>query len=160
MSKKPRLVLKNSNLHRKGVFSKSPIAEGTSFIEFRGKHERWSSYKKEVDSDYACLMYTKSGYVIDPRINGNLTRFINHSCQPNCAAVLIGEKVYIETLRKVEAGEEITIDYWLSLGSRPTKKDLLRFPCVCGSSKCRGTLLKRSPANSKTDRTGAIKESI
>ena len=142
MTKKPKLISKNSILHGSGLFTEAPVDEGICLIEYKGKRNRWSSYKEEVDSDYALLMYIKGGFVIDPRINGNIARFINHSCEPNCEAVTVGKRVYIETLRRIRTGEEITIDYGLSLGTKPTRNDRLRFPCRCGSVKCRGTLLK------------------
>jgi hypothetical protein len=63
-------------------------------------------------------------------------RFLNHSCEPNCAVFWSDEprgedeapRVWIETLRAVEAGEELTIDYaWDST-----------IECRCGSQRCRG----------------------
>ena len=87
-------------------------------------------------------MYTEKGVVIDPRGNGNIAFFINHSCEPNCQAVLVGDRVYIESLRKIKAGDEITYNYVLTLGKRPSQKERLMYPCKCGASKCRKSLLK------------------
>ena len=141
MKTKPRIVRKNSPIQGKGVFANTAIDRGTLIIEYKGKRRQWSSFKGKNKFDYAFLMCTENGVVIDPRSNGNLAVFINHSCEPNCQAVLIGDRVYIETLRKIKAGEEITYRYGLTLGKRPSRKERLMYPCKCGSSKCRETLL-------------------
>ena len=142
MKKKPRLVRKNSAIHGKGVYAKTAIDRGIVIVEYKGKRRRWSAFKGKDKFDYAFLMYTEKGVVIDPRRNGNIAVFINHSCEPNCQAVLIEDRVYIETLRKIKAGEEITYNYGLTLGKRPSRKERLMYPCQCGASKCRETLLK------------------
>jgi SET domain-containing protein len=142
MPKKTKLGLKNTSPHGRGVFVSSWIEKGILLLEYKGKRRRWSEFANGVDTDYVCLMHSDDEFVIDPRINGNIARFINHSCEPNCATIFFGKRVYIKTLRKIEAGEEITYDYQLEVATKKlTRKDLLRFPCSCGTSKCRGTLL-------------------
>jgi hypothetical protein len=141
MAKRIRLTLKNSSPHGKGVFVCSSVEKGILIIEYKGKRRRWSEYDHEVDTEYVCLMHSEDEFVIDPRINGNIAQFINHSCAPNCEVIILGKRVFIKTLRKIEAGEEITYDYELGIGTNPTRKDRLRFPCTCGVPKCRGTLL-------------------
>jgi SET domain-containing protein len=53
--------------------------------------------------------------VIDPTFKGNLARFINHSCEPNCETqkwhVLSEVCVGIFTLRDIKEGEELTFNY-------------------------------------------------
>lgn len=140
MTPKAALVVKGSRIHGRGVFATGHVKRAVRLVEYMGQRERWSTFSDQK-SAYVWLMYTNNGFVIDPRINGNLARFINHSCKPNCKAVLIEKRVFIETLRKIQADEEITLDYSVSLGRKPTRKDLLRFQCICDSSNCRGTLL-------------------
>ena len=147
MAKRIRLTLKNVGPHGKGVSACSSVEKGILLIEYKGKRRRWSEYDHEVDTDYVCLMHVDDEFVIDPRIKGNIARFINHSCAPNCEAIILGKRVFIKTLRKIEAGEEITYDYELGMDTNPTRKDLLRFPCSCGAPKCRGTLLTFPSAN-------------
>ena len=149
METKPKLVLKKSGISGKGVYAKAPIKKEVLVVEYQGKRKRWTSNVRPLKGDYVNLMYTDDGFVIDPRIDGNIAQFINHSCEPNCESVLIGKRVYIESLRKIKANEEITYDYGLTLGRKPSKEARLRFPCYCGSRKCRGTLLKVSSSSSK-----------
>ena len=142
MPTRKNLFLKNTKSSGKGVFTKSSVGKGTILIEYKGQRRRWTEYDNEIDMDYVCLMHCEDEFVIDPRINGNIARFINHSCAPNCEIVYIKKLVFIKTLRKILGGEEITYDYEMGFDSKPTKKDCLKFPCSCGTSKCRGTLLK------------------
>ena len=64
---------------------------------------------------------------------GNIARFINHSCEPNCAPFTWKdqgkEKIFIFSIRDISAGEELTYDYELDLNSC---KEIIE--CNCGSS--------------------------
>jgi SET domain-containing protein len=79
--------------------------------------------------------------VIDALYGGNDARWINHSCAPNCEADEAGERIFIRTLRKIKAGEEINYDYGLVIDEPYTATLLADYPCRCGSRVCRGTLL-------------------
>jgi SET domain-containing protein len=85
--------------------------------------------------------------VIDAAVNGNDARFINHSCDPNCDAVVEDAKLWIETIRDVEPGEELAYDYEFELEEEHTPEAAARYPCSCGSKNCRGTIL--IPKNNK-----------
>ncbi len=50
-------------------------------------------------------------WVIDGAVDGNIARFINHSCTPNCYAHVVGGTIWIRAARKIAAGEELTYDY-------------------------------------------------
>ena len=81
--------------------------------------------------------------MVDAGVGGNDARWINHSCDPNCDAVVEGGKIWIETIRDVEPGEELAYDYALALPTRHTPAQKRRFPCRCGARTCRGTMLTR-----------------
>ena len=80
-------------------------------------------------------------HVIDAKVGGNSSRWINHSCKPNCEADEEGGRVFIKALRNIEAGEELFYDYGLIIDAKYTPKLLAEYPCWCGAKKCRGTLL-------------------
>jgi SET domain-containing protein len=80
------------------------------------------------------------GMVIDPRVRGTKARFINHSCSPNCEAILDGEKVFIDSLTDIEKGAELTFNYALELSPG---EDASRYACRCGAAKCKGTMVKK-----------------
>jgi SET domain-containing protein len=57
------------------------------------------------------LMNLDDEYLIDGSPRSNAARYINHSCQPNAQAFRTGARVWIRSIRDIEAGEEITYDY-------------------------------------------------
>jgi uncharacterized protein len=81
--------------------------------------------------------------VVDAAVNGNEARFINHSCEPNCDAVIDGGRIWIDALRDIEPGEELAYDYAYELAERHTSAAKRRFPCHCGAVRCRGTILAK-----------------
>jgi hypothetical protein len=79
--------------------------------------------------------------VIDALHGGNSSRWINHSCNPNCEADEENERIFIKALRNIKAGEELSYDYGLIIDEPYTKKLKAEYPCWCGHANCRGTLL-------------------
>jgi hypothetical protein len=80
--------------------------------------------------------------VIDGGQGGNSSRWINHSCAPNCEAEEDARKrVFIHALRDIAAGEELFFDYGLVVDGRYTAKLKAEYACHCGSPNCRGTML-------------------
>jgi len=88
--------------------------------------------------------------VIDGSRRGNNARWINHSCDPNCQALIDEsdsgdprkDKVVIEAIRKIKPGEELTYDYGIVLDMPHTARLKKIWACRCGSPKCIGTMLK------------------
>ncbi|HEX6007521.1 MAG TPA: SET domain-containing protein-lysine N-methyltransferase, partial [Burkholderiales bacterium] len=81
--------------------------------------------------------------VIDATRYGSSARYINHSCRPNCEAIDEDGRIFIEALRNIRPGEELTYDYNLVLEERHTPALKRAHPCYCGAPRCRGTLLGR-----------------
>lgn len=83
-------------------------------------------------------MKTTNNEVIDPTYKGNMARFINHSCEPNCITEkwhVLGETyVGIFALRDIEENEELTFDYKFDSYHTPLTK------CLCGTPACKGYL--------------------
>jgi histone-lysine N-methyltransferase NSD1 len=80
---------------------------------------------------------------IDASRKGNQARFINHSCEPNCATqkwmVLNQTRIGIFAQTDIAAGTELTFDYQFErLGSGKQK-------CLCGTKSCRGYLGMHTP---------------
>lgn len=137
-----RIVTRRSGIHGRGVFATIFIACGTRLIEYKG--ERITDKQSEVlyaDSTHTFLFMLDDTMVIDGGQNGNTSRWINHSCEPNCEANEEEGRVFIDALRDIDADEEITIDYNLYLEERYTAKLKRQYACGCGVQSCRGTLL-------------------
>ena len=77
----------------------------------------------------------------DATRRGNSARFINHSCAPNCEAIEEEGRIFIETIKSIPAGGELTYDYNLILEERHTPAVKRAHACFCGVRRCRGTLL-------------------
>ncbi|TFH18025.1 MAG: SET domain-containing protein [Lentisphaerales bacterium] len=135
-----RFSVRSSTIHGKGVYARQRLAKGLRLIEYKGARRPWGDCKDEKES-VTYLFDVEDGLVIDPWIRGNSAKYINHSCAPNCEAVLEEGRVYIESIREIQPDDELTYDYSLTLERRPTKEDIARHACRCRSRRCRGTLL-------------------
>ena len=149
-----KIQAKRSKIHGTGVFAKKDIAKGEVVIEYKGllrSHaEVDAAYQDVEDSGHTFLFTLNEDYVIDANIDGNAARWINHSCSTNCQAVhqenakgkLKKDRIFIEALRDIKAGEELTYNYGIRLAEPHTKKQKKLWRCLCGSENCTGTLLQ------------------
>lgn len=130
-----------SQIHGTGVFAERPINGGMRVIEYTGRKIRWQTVEAD-DTDFTMLFDVGRGFVLDGQVEGNEARFINHSCEPNCESLVVRGRVFIEAVREIEPGEELSYDYNLTLGKRPSREERQRFACACGAANCRGTMLR------------------
>ena len=79
---------------------------------------------------------------VDAAFDGNESRFINHSCDPNCEAVISRGHIWIEAICNIPAGAELLYDYQYEDDAEYTDEDYRFYACHCGSPKCRGTIVK------------------
>ena len=135
-------------MHGVGAVAIRHIPRGTRLIEYAGARitpaEADKRYPDEPGvSHHTYLFAIDDDIVIDASVDGNDARFINHSCDPNCDAVVENGRIWIETIPDVSPGEELAYDYAFVLPERHTPAAKRRYPCTCGSEKCRGTILAR-----------------
>ena len=140
--------IKSSPIQGLGAFATERITSGTRLIEYAGERLTPAEADARYPDDYAVPHHTylfaiDDDVVIDAAVNGNEARFINHSCDPNCDAVIDDGRIWIETIRDVEPGEELAYDYAYMLEERHTPAAKRRFPCHCGAAMCRGTILAK-----------------
>lgn len=132
-----------------GIFAKRRIHWGARVIEYIGKRLLHSELMQEIAAgrpESVYLFKVHAGVSIDGAIGGNESRFINHSCEPNCEANVFDDRVYIYALRDIRRGEELTFDYQLRrtfLATEETDSSYLH--CLCGAATCRGTMM--APVN-------------
>jgi len=142
------LEIKASPIQGLGAFAVRPIPVGTRLIEYAGERLTPSQADERYPDDECARHHTylfaiDDDVVIDAAVDGNDARFINHSCDPNCDAVIEDSRIWIETIRDVEVGEELAYDYAYVLDERHSPAAKRRFPCHCGSPSCRGTILAK-----------------
>ena len=143
--------ISRSPVHGRGAFATVFIPEGTRLIQYTGERitmvEAHRRYPDSIDGEPAVhhtfLFAIDDETVVDAGVRGNTARFINHSCDPNCDAVVDNGQIWIETIRDVNPGEELAYDYQQVLEERHTPAAKRRHPCTCGSRLCRGTMLAK-----------------
>ena len=141
-------VIRPSPMQGLGAFAKRHIPPGVGLIEYAG--ERLTSAESDArypeipgERHHTFLFAIDDDVVVDAAVNGNEARFINHSCDPNCDAVIDEGRIWIESIRDIVAGEELAYDYAYVLDERHTPAAKRRFPCHCGAENCRGTILAK-----------------
>ena len=143
-----RIQTRRSGVHGKGVYAVVDLAEGELVMEYTGELITWNEALKRhphdpSDPTHTFYFHIDDRHVIDAKFGGNSSRWINHSCEPNCEAAVDGRRVFIRTLRPIAAGEELFYDYGLVIDEPYTAKLKAQYPCWCGAAQCRGTLLAK-----------------
>ncbi|XP_031563129.1 histone-lysine N-methyltransferase SUV39H2-like [Actinia tenebrosa] len=145
-----------------GVKTMDPILKNQFVTEYVGEvltneeaEERGKIYDHVGQTYLFDLDYNEGecAYTIDAKKYGNISHFINHSCDPNLSVY----GVWVETLdprmpkiaffasRDIQSGEELTFDYLMTAGEssspvRSSAKKTKRIPCQCGAKNCRNYL--------------------
>ncbi|RHZ12306.1 hypothetical protein DYB31_003306 [Aphanomyces astaci] len=139
-------VFKTTNGRGFGLRVLEPVKAGALVIEYVGevltawmKQDRMIAHAETSPNNpnYYIMELDKNVY-LDGRVKGSDSRFINHSCDPNCHLLKweVGEfkRIAITALRDIEADEELSYDYQMETTSTDS------FKCHCGAVKCRGTM--------------------
>src|SRR5439155_24845553 len=105
-----------------GAFAMQLIPAGTRLIEYTGERltpeGADARYPGDGSRHHTFLFAIDAGIVIDAAVGGNDARFINHSCDPSCDAVVDDDRIWIESIRGVRPGEELAYDYAYELEER------------------------------------------
>ncbi len=149
-----RIVARRSPIHGNGVFANRPIAQDESIIQYKGRlltHAQADRlYAGGADTGHTFLFTLNERYIVDGNVGGNSARWINHSCDPNCQALIQEaadgnpkhDKVVIDALRDIAPGEELTYNYGITLDVPHTPRMKKLWACRCGAKNCTGTLLQ------------------
>ena len=148
--KAPLFEVRRSPIQGRGVFATANIRKGKRITEYLGEPITHEEADRRYDDNngrhHTFLFILDDKTVLDARHEGNDARYINHSCDPNCEAV-IDEKnrIWIYALRPIRTGEELSYDYQFErTGSARLDAQLEKFyACRCGAERCRGSLLKK-----------------
>jgi uncharacterized protein len=122
-----------SPIHRWGIFSGETITAGRRVIEYTGERVSPTEAARRSLRSQLYLFYLSPTQQIDGAIGGSGAEYINHSCEPNLRAAVSRRRLYLLSLRPIETGEELLLDYRIT-------NDGPRLPCHCGAASCRGYL--------------------
>ena len=155
----PPYRVRRSTIHGTGVFATRRIPKGRRVLEYVGERishaEADRRYESKAHDDNHTFLFTVNNRtVIDGGTHGNEARWINHSCDPNCESVIDDNRVFIEAVRTIQPGDELSYDYMIERDpSDPPDIDVI-FACRCGAKNCRGTMLL-PPARKRKKRPAA-----
>jgi hypothetical protein len=138
--------VQSSDVHGQGVFAARHMAAGETVIEYVGEvitmAEAVARHPHDAaNPDHTFYFHLDDGRVIDALKHGNASKWINHSCRPNCVPDEVQGRIFIQTRRPVFRGEELTFDYGLFSDEPMSEALKARYACRCGAKKCRGTML-------------------
>ncbi|MBX3175172.1 MAG: SET domain-containing protein-lysine N-methyltransferase [Gemmatimonadaceae bacterium] len=139
--------VRNSAIAGRGAFATRPIKQGERIIEYTGEritHEEADRrYDDESMDEHHTFLFTVSNRtVIDATHGGNEARFINHSCDPNCETEIVRGRVWISAIQDIALGEELHYDYAYERSGDETEADEKMYKCLCGTAKCRGSIME------------------
>lgn len=121
-----------------GLFATKPIKKASRIAEYRGRRLGIDAALKAEKSGNRYLYEVNSKITIDGAKHGNIARYFNHSCNPNCDTFIRNKRVFIRTLRNIKPEEELTYDY-----GRDYLKNVIGLEnCQC--SRCRKRRTKQA----------------
>ncbi len=142
--------IRRSPIQGLGAYATQVTPAGTRLIEYAGERltpqqadARYPESASAVERHHTYLFAIDDMVVVDAAVDGNDARFLNHSCAPNCDAVIEDGRIWLETIQDIEPGEELVYDYAYILAERHTPAAKKRYPCSCGAITCRGTILAK-----------------
>ncbi len=126
-SVRPRLARRRSRISGWGVYATHPIAEDTRIVEYTGElvsqAEAWRRELRYLPRHRIWIFNVNTRWARDAGVGGNIARYINHACRPNCYVEIDGHAIWILASRPIRKGEELTYDY--------NTEGAAKIPCRC-----------------------------
>jgi len=111
----PKIARRRSRVHGSGVFAREAISKNTRIIDYAGELvlNTESEAREERYLAQGCIWVFRVNrrWSRDAAVGGNVARFINHACRPNCWIEIAGTTIWIRASRLIHPGEELTYDY-------------------------------------------------
>jgi len=111
----PRLVRHRSVISGWGVYAAQPIAEDTRIVEYKGElvtqAEGWRRECRYLPRQRIWIFNIDERWARDAAVGGNIARYVNHACRPNCYTDIVGRTIWIIAARRIRRNEELTYDY-------------------------------------------------
>jgi SET domain-containing protein len=119
-----------------GLFAALPIRADTPIIEFKGRVIPWEEGALMLLRGANHVIRFDAKHDMDARPQWSPAAHVNHGCYPNCAIKKKRGGLWLTSIRPIEQGEELLIDYDFDLGEEFEQ-------CKCGHPRCRGLMLRR-----------------
>jgi SET domain-containing protein len=134
-SEHPLVRFSESGIHGMGGFAKCDIPAGTYVIEYVGERIDKEEAQRRCEDDNRYIFYIDESWDIDGNVAWNPARLINHSCTPNCETEVDEGRVWVQSIRDIKEGEELSFNYCYDV------KDFEDHPCRCGAVECVGFMV-------------------
>jgi SET domain-containing protein len=109
------IAKRRSRIHGWGVYATTIIPKNKRIVDYAGeKISNQESLKRErryIRTGHIWCFKLTNRTVVDAGVGGNVARFINHSCRPNCYVEVAGGTIWIRAARTIRRGEELTYNY-------------------------------------------------
>jgi SET domain-containing protein len=128
-----RLEIRESKIHRLGVFALEPIPANRKVIEYTGERIGRRETKRRGSGRFTYLFTLDHYWTLDGAVGGSGAEIINHCCDPNLRTTITYGHILYVSRRAIRPGEELTVDYRFD-------HDVKRVKCYCGSPQCRGQI--------------------
>jgi uncharacterized protein len=131
----PRVVRRRSVISGWGVYAAHAIQEDARIAEYKGElvtqPEAWRREQRYLPRGRIWIFTINTRWARDAAFGGNIARYINHACHPNCYVDIEGRHIWIRASRAIRKGEELTYDY--------NTDGVAGIPCRC-RPRCRRML--------------------
>ena len=113
----PKIHRKKSRLHGFGVFASEPVNKNKRIIDYAGEliSNKESEKREDRYLKRRCIWVFRvnRNWSRDAAVGGNIARFINHSCKPNCWIEVDAKTrtIWVRAAKPIARGEELTYDY-------------------------------------------------
>jgi uncharacterized protein len=131
----PSVEFRSSGIHGCGCFAIAEIAPDTRVIEYVGEKIDKTESARRCEANNEYIFSIDDEFDLDGNVPWNPARFINHSCSPNCEALMIRNRIWIIAHRPIHPGDEVTFNYGYDL------EDYAEHPCRCGAANCVGFII-------------------
>jgi uncharacterized protein len=126
--------VKRSRIDGFGAFAAVPVPGRRKIGEIRGETVTVVEGRRRASTQQRIMIVEVSArHAVDASRSSDPMRFTNHSCQPNARLSIRGGRIEFYSLRAIEPGEEITVNY----GETHHEG---RLACRCGRPGCIGWL--------------------
>jgi SET domain-containing protein len=123
----PRIVRRRSAISGWGVYADQVIEEDTRIVAYKGalvsQAEAWRREQRYLPRHRIWIFNINTRWARDAAFGGNIARYINHACRPNCYVEIAGHTIWILASRRIRKGEELTYDY--------NTDGAAKIPCRC-----------------------------
>lgn len=131
----PAIERRKSRINGWGVFALQAIPKNKRIIHYGGEKipskESTPREERYLSKGHIWCFKLNNRWVIDAAVGGNVARFINHACKPNCYTEIKDGVIWIRAGRSIRKGEELTYNYYT--------EGCAEIPCRCVPG-CQGML--------------------